>query len=285
VSLSPVGEFFRTGRASRPPLITTLFYRAAALEGVAVEDLLFDPARLARALLDQQRLFATDVVTVKLAAAIHLAAGRDLGDADPETGPRFAALDAVPSAEAVLAVAAPLIDTIGRIAALVKPNLPVLAVVPGPAALARGLDGAAASATARVLRVLVEAACKAGAGLVQIEDVAGEADARLAGPTVNTARYYTAQVIVAGDPTAPRALADGVLLGDAADLAAAVARTGAGPRIGMRLDPVRRGSDPVLDPTGLPERYFLSVDDAGIAGLTVERIADLFSSLRTRSFP
>ena len=75
---SPVRDYLRTGRASRPPLVTTLFRHAAALNGVEPAELTSDPARLTRALLDMQHLLQTDVVTVKLGSAIQVASGADL---------------------------------------------------------------------------------------------------------------------------------------------------------------------------------------------------------------
>lgn len=274
---SPVRDYLRTGRATRPPLITTLFRHAAVLNGVEPAELIGDAARLTRALLDMQRLLQTDVVTVKLGSAIQVATGADVENA---VAGQTNSLSFVPPPETVAAAAEPLIDTIRRLAADLKRRIPLLAVIPGPVALTAGLDGDV-SQIAAVLRALVEAACKAGASLILFEDASGAtADpsfARLAAPVVNTARYYTASVIVSGTPALPKALADGLLV-DAADLS----RIAKGQRRGLRVD-LHRADDAaaiLLQHPSAADAIFISADDASLDGLTVEAIGAAFDRLR-----
>src|SRR5262249_47662915 len=162
--------------------------------------------------LDMQQLLQTDVVTVKLGSAIQVASGADLENT--VVGPTNP-LTSVPPLEAVIRAAEPLIDTIRRLAADLKRRIPLLAVIPGPVGLTAGLDGDV-SQIAAVLRALVEAACKAGASLILFDEADGAAAdpsfARLAAPIVNTARYYTASVVVSGTPALPKTLADGLLV-------------------------------------------------------------------------
>lgn len=274
---SLVRDYLRTGRAQRPPLITTLFRHAAALNGVEPADLTGDPARLTRALLDMQQLLQTDVVTVKLGSAIQVAGG-----ADPESavaGP-MNPLSFVPPPEAVVAAAESLIDTIRRLAADLKRRIPLLAVIPGPVALTVGLDGDV-SQIAAVLRALVEASCKAGASLILLDEANGAAAdpsfARLAAPIVNTARYYTASVVVSGTPALPKTLADGLLV-DAAGLP----RIAKGQRRGLRVY-LNRADDAAATLAQYPsatDAIFISVDDASLEGLTVEAISAAFDRLR-----
>jgi hypothetical protein len=274
---SLVRDYLRTGKASRPPLMTTLFRYAAALDGVEPAELIGDPARLTRALLDMQRLLQTDVVTVKLGSAIRVASGADVENA--VAGP-MNPLSFVPPPEAVIAAAEALIDTIRRLAADLKRRIPLLAVIPGPIALTAGLDGDV-SQIAAVLRALVEAACKAGTNLILFDEASGAgADpsfARLAAPAVNTARYYTANVVVSGTPALPKTLADGLLV-DAADLS----RIAKGQRRGLRVD-LSRIDDAAAALAQYPsatDAIFISVDDASLEGLTIEAVSAAFDRLR-----
>jgi hypothetical protein len=274
---SPAKDYLRTGRAARPPLITTLFHHVAVLDGIEPAELIDDAARLTRALLDMQRLLQTDVVTVKLGSAIQVASGADVENA--VAGPTKP-LSLVPPPETVAAAAEPLIDTISRLAADLKRRIPLLAVIPGPVALTAGL-GDDNSQIAPVLRALVEAACKAGASLILFDEANGAAAdpsfARLAAPIVNTARYYTASVVVSGTPALPKTLADGLLV-DASDLS----RIPKSQRRGLRID-LHRVDDAAATLAQYPsaaDAIFISVDDASLEGLTIEAISAAFGRLR-----
>jgi hypothetical protein len=254
-----------------------LFRQAAALNGVESAELIGDSARLTRALLDMQHLLQTDVVTVKLGSAIQVASGADLENAVARP---INPLSFVPPPEAVVAAAEPLIDTIRRLAADLKRRIPLLAVIPGPVALTAGLDGDV-SQIASVLRALVEAACKAGAGLIMFDEANGAAAdlsfARLAAPVVNTARYYTASVIVSGTAALPKTLADGLLV-DAADLPG-IAK---GQRRGLRvhLNRVDDAAAALAQYPSAADAIFISIDDASLEGLTIETISSGFDRLR-----
>jgi hypothetical protein len=274
---SPIRDYLRTGKASRPPLITTLFRHAAVLNGVELAELLGDPARLTRALLDMQRLLQTDVVTVKLGSAIQVASGADMENAVAGT---VNPLPFVPQLEAVIAAAEPLLDTIRRLAADLKKRIPLVAVIPGPVVLTAGLGGDNPQIAA-VLRALVEGACKAGANVILFDEANGAAAdpsfARLAAPIVNTARYYTASVVVSGTPALPKTLADGLLV-DPADLS----RIAKGQRRGLRVD-LNRADDAAVAFAQYPsaaDAIFISVDDASLESLPIETISAAFDRLR-----
>lgn len=281
MNISPVKDYFRTGKATRPPLVTTLFDHAAALNGIEPAELIADPARLTRALLDMHRLLQTDVVTVKFGSVIHIASGAEPEDATVARKP----LPFVPEPGLVLSAAESLLDTTRRLSAELKRNLPVLACIPGPVALTAGLSDDEAAKVTAVLRGLIEAACKAGASLILFEEADGVAAnpafARLAAPTVNTARYYTASVIVSDDPGVPKALADGLLVN-----AAVLPRIGKGQRRGMRIDLDQIDNvEAVLAQHGsATDAIFMSVDDAALSGRPIEAIDAAFERLRTLSF-
>ena len=267
-------DYFRTGKASRPPLITTLFDHAAALNGVSPEELMDDPAGLTRALLEMQQLFQTDVVTVKLARPIQMAAG-----IDPDSAPTNAPLPFIPAPDVVVTAAAALIDTIMRLAAELMRRVPILAVVPGPVALTGGLSDADAAVAASTLRALVEAACKAGASLLLIDEDGGQAStphfAQGAAQAVNTARYYAAKVILASDTAVPKILADGLLLPPGVPSPVA-----GGQRVGVRLTIAQVGAAEANLAAMGDNTGFISIDDAAVAGQPIETLLAAFERLR-----
>lgn len=272
-----VPDYFRTGRAPRPPLVTTLFDYAATLNGISPDDLIADPAGITRAMLEMHRLFQTDVVTVKLSRPIKMAAGID-PDADTTKVP----LPDVPAPETVMPAVAPLIDAVTRLASELKRKTPILAVIPGPASLFGDLQHVDLPAVATLLRALGSAACEAGASLLLIDEVDGQAStlrfAQAAAQAVNTARYYTAKVIVAGDSAAPKALADGLLLPAGLSPPAA-----AGQRIGFRLTLEQCEKAEMHLAASSGRAGFISIDDAAVAAEPVETVLALFEQLRALS--
>ena len=236
-----------------------------------------DPSRLTRGLLELQKLFDADVVSVKFERAFLNAAGMDSDDADqPVSGP----LPFVPRPEEILAAAGNMLDATGRIAAEVRRRLPIVAVIPGSAQLiAPGEDHGPLSLA---LRALTEAACKAGANIV-LFDGGQNGDvpagfARTVSPAANIARYFSAAVIVSDWPDVPKSVADAVLSSSLPEGAVTLGR-----RVGLRCN--------LADLAGTESRAltfasgggvpFLSFDDADVRGLTVEAIQAAFDQLRS----
>lgn len=282
MSAAELRTFLRTGRADRPPLVSTLFYHAARLAGADMGELLADPARLTRALLDMHRLVPGDVVAVKLEAPFFAAAGLD-----PATGAgigrsAFDGLGIVPEVGGIVQDAAPLLEVITRLAAELKRQVPVLAVLPGPLTV----GGDAPEAAAAALRTLVEQCCKAGAGMVLIDEsvapVTPDPFTKLVAPMVNTARYFSAPVIVACDQRLPKSAADAVLLPATGVLAEKSLADRTGVTLGQALL-ISEGEELA----GLVQRAgpcFLGIDDAAVAQLPVESLVAAFGRLRILSF-
>jgi hypothetical protein len=169
---------------------------------------------------DQHRLFGADAVAVRFdpvlfarqaslpidwASAIP-AVEWDEADAD----------DWPPEPEAAAIAATQLIDVVGRLAAELRREVPVMAVMPGPGRLAA--PGAAADReerATRLLRGLVDAICQAGANIVLLEEDGVESAALLA-PIVNTIRYFNAAPILAVPGLPDKMPADAILLPAAA---------------------------------------------------------------------
>ncbi len=211
-----VRAFLRLGRAATPPMLDTIFYHAARIDGAGFAELFSEPTRLTAALLDQHRLFGSDAIAVRidevvLAPALGLPidweaavpvvqwAAADTGDwpPDPDSGE---------------AAAAVLIEVVGRLAAEMRRQVPVMAVLPGPgriAARSGGDDGG--DRASRLLRALADAVCRAGANIVLLEED-GEVPIPLLTPIVNTIRYYNAFPILAAAQAPDKVPADAVLM-------------------------------------------------------------------------
>jgi hypothetical protein len=209
-----VRKFFRRQTVERVPLLPLAYYQASRIDGAPAEELIGEPPRLARAVLGLSKLLLADCVTVRLDSAVLTAFGFDLSWPVVD-GPPVAAGEGVIADSAMLAgLAEPLLSTITAVKAELRGEKPVLAVVPGPVALSDRLGGADETAVAALIRGLADAVCKGGAEILVIEDDATDEARlkRLAGPIVNTARYYSASVVLSlGQPVKER-LADALLL-------------------------------------------------------------------------
>jgi len=211
-----VRAFLRQGRGETPPMLSTVFYHAARIDGAGFEELFGEPTRLTAALLDQHRLFGTDAVAVRFDDVLFARqAMLPIEWATPVPAVRWGDVDAVdwpPEPEAAAGAAAQLIDVVGRLAAELRRQVPVMAVLPGPARLAA--PGAAADReerTTRLLRSLADAVCQAGANIVLLEENGAASNALLA-PIVNTARYYNATAILASPAVPEKVTTDAILV-------------------------------------------------------------------------
>lgn len=205
----------------RPPLLPLAFYHASRLDGGPAEVLTRDPTRLTRALVDQQRLLGVDGVAVRIDAAF-LAEAAGIPVSWSPAGPA-AQWDAAggrpwPPDTGQREPVAGLVEVIRRLGIQMRKQVPVLAVLPGPAGLCRRMSPHRQDAlgeTVSLVRGLAEEACRAGAEVVlleEAEDADGERIAAAAEPICNTVRYYNAfSVLCAPAPPAGSA-ADALLL-------------------------------------------------------------------------
>ncbi|QIB34216.1 hypothetical protein [Ancylobacter pratisalsi] len=272
-------DYLRTGRAAAPPLFSTLFETAATLEDADMAELMAEPARLTRALVNMQRLLGTHTVAVRFDRIIRQAAGED--PVPQGTEPHSMDLP-LPDPDAVRAAAAPLLDTVARLAAELKRALPVMVMLPGPTWFGSGTDAQAAAQGGAILRGLIEACCTAGAGLVLILGREGsdrDLFAQFARPLANTAHYYAKPVIVA-DTRVPRSLADALLMPWGGDAGPTLQIDG-GQRLGHRLpaiDPAMGGETGSGWPV-VPPGTFLAIGDDTLRGMTGTAIAQLAERL------
>lgn len=284
-------KFVRGGPCARTLLLATAFYHAARIDGVGFAALAGDPTRLTRALLDQHRLLGTDAVPVHFDSTLFArAAGLDVDWSAAVPTVEWKGVESSswpPAPQAVQAAAAALVDVTGRLAQELRRQVPVLAVLPGPAALAGAGDGGAAAVEAATiaLRELVEAACRAGAEAVLVQEATADWDEavvreRLA-PIVNTVRYYNAAALV----TAPRPpagkLGDAVLLPPETSPAAAPDDV----RLGFTIPRACFDGDDELAAfaealAGRRAPAFLVVGDAVLTACPVERNVAVLSALR-----
>lgn len=277
-----VRKFFRRQPIERAPFLPTAFYQAARIDGAPANELIGQPPRLSRAIIELSRLLQSDAVAVRLESAVHTACGIEPAWPTPDGAPVVDAGQAQnhPDVSTLLALAEPLLITIGSVKAELRGEKPVIAVVPGPIALAERLGGALGEAAAvAALRSLADAACKAGAELLVVEEADaddGQRLKRLAGPIVNTARYYSASVVLTRPSVFNDRLADAQLLpGHAFDGAPAGMLLGLAPTGREFTDESRRSDLIDLFGTRAGSAY-LSLDDEAMAG---REIPDVLSVL------
>ena len=288
-------NFVRGRPCARPPLLVAAFYHAARIDNVDFAALLRDPTRLTRALLDQQRLLGTDAVAVRFDVALFAqAAGLDVdwSAAVPAVDwSRVAEATWPPPVSAVEAAAAPLVDVVGRLTQELRRQVPVLTVLPGPVSLARagGGENTAEDDASAVLREVADAACRAGAEAVLVEEAAAGWDdermrERLA-PITNTVAYYNAAAFV----TAPKP-PEGKL-GDAVVLPAGTAPGSVSDslRVGFTV-PVRCFEDDdalrafAAGVAGRTAPAFLTANDATLTSHPVERNVAVLSALHDLTY-
>jgi hypothetical protein len=283
-----VHRYFRRQPIERVPFLPITFYQAARIDGAPAGELIGEPARLSRAVIELARLLGADSATVRLESAVFAACGIELawpfpdGLPIPAQAPSSGVVDAID----LVAGAAPLLETVASIKAELRGALAVVAVAPGPVGLARRLGGADREPViAAALRALVDAACRAGAEIVVIEDDHQGDEVRLkrlASPIINTARYYSASVILATPQSVSAQIADALLLP-----AHAAPPTSAGVRYGILPTP-HEFKDPATR-SALSERIaqatksiFVSLDDAAMQGREMSDIAVGISDILRR---
>lgn len=283
-----VRKFFRRQPVERVPFLLAAFYQASRIDGAPAEELIGEPPRLSRAVIGLSRLLQSDSVAFCLESAVHAACGVDLSWPLADGAPVVAdgAEPGPPDADTLLALAAPLLTTIAAAKAELRGEKAVLAAMPGPAMLADWLGGEAAEAgVAAALRALAEAACKAGAEILVIEDdPADEARLKhLAGPIVNTARYYSATVVLSVAQPVREGFADAQLVP-----ADAIDPPPAGALFGLRLtdadlrDPARRKALAGRIAGG-DGRIFVSLGDAAMIGREVPEVLSGLNQVLGRS--
>lgn len=278
-------SFVRGGPCERSFVAPFAFYHAARIEGDSFEALFHDPTRLTRALLDQRRLLRSDAVTVRFDEAIIGAAGGltvDWSSPMPRLDADEADRDAMWSRGVGLADGLDcLFDVVGRLAAELRREIPVLAVISGPRALKSGAAGAAPEIPA-VLREIVDRSCKAGAEALAVEESLDRWDeaavrAELA-PILNTARYYNAATFL----TAPHV--PGAKLADAVILPSDASPPPKGLRIGTTVPAACFVDEEALDRftaavEARGEPMFITADDGILLSQTIERNVAVFERL------
>jgi hypothetical protein len=176
---------------------------------------------LTRALIDQQKLFEVDCVTVRFDAAVLAELAGIQVDWSP-TGPKIQWGSAQgftwppnPLESQHITV---LVEVIRRLKIELHRQVPILTVLPGPVSLWRQacpnqpetLDG-----TIGLVRTLAEEACRAGAELVILEETAEEADGgqitTAAESICNTVRYYNAFSVLQVSALPTKNVADSLL--------------------------------------------------------------------------
>lgn len=281
-----VRRYFRRQPVDRIPFLPVAFYQAARIDGAPASELIDEPPRLARAAIELSRLIASDAVAVRLEAAVYAHCGLDYVWPAPDDSPAIAGhASGMPDAAGLVAGAGHLLATVAAIKGELRGEKQVLAVVPGPAALSRRFgDEAAQTAAAGAIRALADAVCKAGAEIVVLEEAGSDDEARLkrlAGPIVNTVRYYSAAVIL----SVPRPV--GSRIADALLVPAGAASPPAGAPFGMfaprtaLTDQAARAelAGRVASRKG---EIFLALDDAAMAGVEFPDIAAAASELLGR---
>jgi hypothetical protein len=267
----------------RTPFLPIAFYQASRIDGAPAEELTGEMPRLSRAVIELSRLLRSDGVAVRLDSAVAAACGADVSWPSPDGPPAWdLAGGNPPDAAALVTIAEPLTGCIAAVKAELRGDRPVIAVMPGPAALSAALGGAHEAAAGAALRALADAACKAGAEILVIEDDPAGDDGRLkrlAAPIVNTARYYTASVVLSVPRAVPERIADAQLLSVDAFLALPDA-AGALPSADRLFDAAarRQMADRLVASPG-----FLSLDDRAMMGREMPEVLSALAEILKRA--
>jgi hypothetical protein len=290
-----VRAFMAGGRSERGPLLSLAFYHAARFDGAPFEELVGDPTRLSRALLQQRQLLGGDCVSVHIDEVWFAeAAGASpawSGELPRVEWPDVDAQTLAESVDAESGVFATLIDVVDRLCKQLRREAPVLVALPGPLLLASRIGASGASAPERLgamLRDLVERCCRAGAELVLLREAGDTAIERISAasaPIFNTVRYYNATPILLG-PERPQAkLPDPALF--PAEAAAALMP---GRKSGLIVpetclhDADRRAAFSAMT-AALPGPVFLAVLDEALVRHTVEANTEAMRALAIAADP
>lgn len=278
-----VKRLFRRQPVEQVPFLPVAFYQASRIDGAPAAELIGEPQRLARAAIELSGLIGADAVPVRIEAPLCAACGLELTWPADDGAPLIAgAPAAAPDPGGVLSGAATILEAVAALKGALRGQKPVLAVLPGPLAFAgRWTDETGRATAAAVLRGLADALCKAGAEIVVLDesDAVDEVQLkRLAGPVVNTIRYYSASAILSVPEPLSARIAEAQLLPGGAPLPAPGATLGlAATRAGI-IDPAARD---ILAATiaGRRGEVFLSLDDRAMAGIEMPDIADAVATL------
>jgi hypothetical protein len=278
-----VKRFFRRQPTDRIPFLPVAFYQASRIDGAPGEELIAEPPRLCRAVIELSRLIGSDGVAVRLDGAVLAACGADVAWPDRD-GPPEGEPGSPPDASALLSIAEPLVTSIGALKAELRATKPVVAVMPGPAALSAKLGADHEAAVGAALRALADAVCKAGAEVLVIEDDPGGDAARfkrLVAPIVNTGRYYSASIVVSSPSPIADRLADGQIV-PATAFAGVTAQsaTGALADAEALFDAAIRAR---VAASLAASSGFLSIDDRAMMGREMAEITPAIDTLLGRS--
>ena len=278
-SAARVRGFLRQGRCDTPPMLSTLFYHAARIDGAGFDELFAEPSRLTAALLNQHHLFGTDAVAVRFDAVLFARlAGLPIDWAAPIPAVQWDDADVAdwpPEPESAIAAASQLVDVVGRLASELRRQVPVMAVLPGPGRLAAPGEAADRQERAtRLLRGLADTICQAGANIVLLEED-GEASKALLAPIVNTTRYFNAAPILSAPNMPDKMPADAILLSEAAWQAADPAPRRCGVTVPAEcLDDAGKCDDFQARLRAVPAPVFLSMgDDVALDHPTADGVA------------
>ncbi len=275
----------------RPPLLPLAFYHSSRLCASSLEDLVRDPTRLTRALIDQRHLLGVDCVVVQFDAAF-LAEIAGIPVKWSSTGPTVqweaAGKGPWPPDAWEHTPVTTLMDVLRRLRIQLEKQVPVVAVLPGPV----GLCAQACpdrqdklEETVSLLRRLAEEACRAGAEVVLLletgEDKDSEKIATAAEPICNTTRYYNAFSILYASAPSTRNVADALLFHPQVGLD----NVSPGIQAGIFVPPTSFESSEGLadfisglESTGHP--VFLSTRDETLLSHSIETNVALFAALR-----
>jgi hypothetical protein len=278
-----VKRFFRRQPTDRIPFLPIAFYQASRIDGAPGEELIAEPPRLCRAVIELSRLIGSDGIAVRFDGAVLAACGADLSWPNRD-GPPAGEPTSPPDAAALTAIAEPLIESIAALKAELRGAKAIVAVMHGPAALSARLGVEHEAGLGAALRALADAACKAGAEVLVVEDDPG-ADAarfkRLVGPIVNTGRYYTASVVVSSPSAIADRLADGQIVPSTAfPEAPALFATGALADAEALFDVAARTQ---LAANLAAASGFLSIDDRAMIGREIADVTSAIDALLGRS--
>jgi hypothetical protein len=268
-----------------------MFYHASRIDGAGFDELINEPARLTRALIEQHRFFDTDTVCVRFDEAVFATAtGVTVDWSDPVPSLTAASVDPsnwLTSSQQALDSVAPLIDVIGRIVAELRGDVPIMAVLPTPRRIMTPA-GAAADETrgVQIIRELTDQVCKAGCRIVEL--VAGEVETDTASSMasiVNTARYFNAFTILDSEAVPEKRTVDAIVTDDNHLTAAqdnkdrCVLRV---PRACLEDNAVCAEFVHAIEAAPFP--VALTIDDAATGDVSTERIAVLHRQLAEISF-
>jgi hypothetical protein len=250
---------------------------------------------LTRALLDQQKLFEVDCVTVRFDAAVLAGHAGIQVDWSP-MGPKIQ----WGSAQGFIWPPNPLenqhitvlVEVIRRLKIELRRQVPILALLPGPVGLWRQAcpnKPETLDATIGLVRTLAEEACRAGVELVVLEETAEEADGQqitLAAESIcNTVRYYNAFSVLQVSALPTKNVADSVIFPHQNGLDPLPQESRAGAFVPPScLESTDALAEYVSDLRSRAQPLFLTIGDDVLLAHPIEANVSLFTALRQVSW-